>query len=70
MGLAVVIEALAGLLPQSPLLSREPPAEGIAVYPALRVVTTARPLLGRSPGEVSRALTEVVSELRRLMQAR
>ena len=67
MGLAVVVEALAELLPGSLTLAAEPARGAVAVYPALRLVTTRRPLLGRPPGEVSRALTQVMSELRRLV---
>lgn len=69
MGLAVVIEALADLLPGSLILSPESPRGPVAVYSALRLVTTNRPLIGRSPGEVSNALAQVVSGLRRLLSS-
>jgi putative intracellular protease/amidase len=69
MGLAVVIESLSDLLPSSLILSPEPARGAVAVYPALRLVTTNRPLIGRAPGAVSRTLTELVRELRRLVEA-
>jgi putative intracellular protease/amidase len=69
MGLAVVIEALAELLPGSLTLRPEPGRGAVAVYPALRLVTTHRPLLGRVPGEVASTLTQVMSELRRLVSS-
>jgi len=69
MGLAVVIEALAELLPSSLTLEPESARGAVAVYPALRLVTTHRPLLGRPPREVSSALTQVMSELRRLVSS-
>ena len=67
MGLAVVIEALADLLPRSLVLTPESPSGPIAVYSALRLVTTHRPLIGRTPAEISHALTQVVSNLQRLL---
>lgn len=69
MGLAVVIDALANLLPGSLILSPEPARGPIAVYSALRLITTTRPLIGRSPAEVSKAVSQLVSELRRLVQS-
>jgi putative intracellular protease/amidase len=69
MGLAVVIEALADLLPWSLILSPESPQGPVAVYSALRLVTTHRPLIGRSPGEVSNALAQVVTGLERLLSS-
>src|SRR5262245_61065804 len=51
MGLAVVLEALATLLPSPLVLRAESERGAIAVYPALRLVSTHRPLLGRSPEE-------------------
>jgi hypothetical protein len=67
MGLAIVIEALADLLPRSLVLTPESPSGPIAVYSALRLVTTHRPLIGRTPAEISHALTQVVSNLQRLL---
>ncbi len=67
MGLAVVIEALSDLLPRSLVLTPESPSGPIAVYSALRLVTTHRPLIGRTPAEISHALTQVVSTLQRLL---
>jgi hypothetical protein len=67
MGLAVVIDALADLLPGSLILSPESPRGPVAVYSSLRLVTTHRPLIGRTPGEVATTLTEVVTSLERLL---
>ena len=69
MGLAVVIEALSDLLPGSLILSAETPSGPVAVYPALRLVTTTRPLIGRLPSEVLDVLTQVVNDLQRLLSA-
>jgi enhancing lycopene biosynthesis protein 2 len=69
MGLAVVMEALSSLLSDPLILSPGPECRAIAVYPALRLVTTSRPLIGRSPDEIASALTQVMSELRRLLLA-
>jgi hypothetical protein len=68
MGLAVVVEALADLLPPSLILLAESARGATAVYPALCLVTTSRPLIGRPPAEVATALGEVAIELRRLVQ--
>lgn len=69
MGLAVVIEALADLLPGPLILSPESPQGPVAVYSSLRLVTTHRPLIGRTPDEVSNALTQVVTGLQRLLSS-
>jgi hypothetical protein len=69
MGLAVVIEALADLLPGPLILSPESPQGPVAVYSPLRLVTTHRPLIGHAPDEVSKALTQVVTSLQRLLSS-
>lgn len=69
MGLAVVIEALADLLPGSLALSAESSTGTVAIYSALRLVTTSHPLIGCSPAEVADALTQVVNDLQRLLSS-